>query len=137
MNNYIFRGKRKNNGEWVYGFYIETVCGTEIYEHEVIEHKDCGSSTHIEQRHSVLPETVGMWTGREDKNGVRVFEGDKAKVRYLVDGDEYSKITTVKWNSNKCGFSPWTWEYLCEGCECNTELLDIEVIGNIHTQEGE
>lgn len=58
-----FRGKRIDNGEWVYGFY----------------------AIHEDGRHYILnelwldvhPETVGQFTGLTDKNAREIWEHDK------------------------------------------------------------
>ena len=72
----LFRGKRVDNGEWVYGdlfrsnkdHHTPNVCIVTDEFHPL----GYGSNTFYE----VLPETVGQFTGLTDKNGVKIFEGD-------------------------------------------------------------
>lgn len=59
-----FRGRRKDNKEWVYGFYIhDTNTGVDMH---MIWNND--------SMYSVDPETVGQYTGREDDNGAEIYE---------------------------------------------------------------
>ena len=70
MREILFRGKRLDNGEWVEGDLRHG--GYYSGDKEV----------YITQNRPVLinypvdPETVGQFTGRVDKNGRKVFEGD-------------------------------------------------------------
>jgi uncharacterized phage protein (TIGR01671 family) len=70
MRDYLFRGKRIENGEWVYGFYAMQSFGNG-YSPAIIQF--CGYST---MPVKIIPETIGQWTGLVDKNGVKIFEGD-------------------------------------------------------------
>jgi len=80
MNNYLFRGKSEVTGRWIEGFYLNYSEFEEgisekfsICRHS-IKRIDGGD---IED---VIPETVGLWTGLTDDNGVKIFEGDIAKI---------------------------------------------------------
>lgn len=61
---YLSRGKRKDNGAWIEGFYS---CDIWDDETEYILYDG--------QEYEVIPETVGQCTGLRDKNGKWIFGG--------------------------------------------------------------
>nr|DAZ40915.1 MAG TPA: YopX protein [Caudoviricetes sp.] len=69
MREILFRGKRKTDNEWLYGFpYITRKNAVKINWYC----SEFGSMRTDE----VDPETVGQFTGLTDKNDVKIFEGD-------------------------------------------------------------
>ena len=71
MREIKFRGKRIDNGEWVYGYYVFEQL-TE--EHNILENVD--NPYDNLNWYEVDPNTVGQCTGLEDDNDIGIYEGD-------------------------------------------------------------
>ena len=121
MREILFRGKRKDNGEWVYGYYVKAEkLDKSDYEYFIIEEPADG------EEHLVIPETVGQYIGWTDKNAKKLFEGDiftyDSETTYLVE-----------WDCEYCGF----YTEAVGGYNDYDYLGDFysnlcKVIGNIH-----
>ena len=71
MREIEFRGKRADNGEWVYGYY---------YVNTWWKNARIQCNVNGAYQWNVIPETVGQYTGLKDKDGKKIFEGDVVKM---------------------------------------------------------
>lgn len=76
----LFRGKR-SNGKWVYGSLVVSENINPAIYYEVGN----GLAKQLDWYY-VTPDTIGQYTGRKDKNRVKIFDGDFVRFSYITDG---------------------------------------------------
>lgn len=114
MKEILFRGKRVDDGQWIYGDLL-TANGTEC---EISDWNEVDYS-----RHDVDHETVGQYTGIDDREGDKIFEGDIFKI-----GAE-NNIYTVRFDYG-C-FLAYE-DDVQVGILAELSTMFIKKIGNIH-----
>ena len=123
MREILFRGKRKDSGDWMYGTVVYPRSIKSKSYTAIVPITD-GESVYSMIR-EVIPETVGQFTGATDKNGKKIFEGDIARFDKGFFVVRYSDCRMgfcfdgLFGRGCQPGFTTPHWEY-------------VEIIGNIH-----
>lgn len=127
MREILFKAKRCNDGEWVYGYVTKHPSAIQVGEscpwylyQPPVDPDDNGGIF------AIYPDTICQYTGLTDKNGVKIFESDILAYRYItIKGINMEKEYVVQWvdngfhlSSNDGGIDFWP--------------KSFEVIGNIH-----
>lgn len=112
----LFRGKRIDTREWVYGYYVPHLSGSFIYPESFEEVSAC-----------IDPDSVGQWTGLIDAVVKKIFEGD------ILEGDTENPCQwLVVWDTNRSGFFLQRFINGKPDEEVYGMRPDLHVVGNIH-----
>lgn len=131
MREVIFRGKRKDNGEWVEGYYFYAPLEQNklpAIENYIAKHWIITSDDFV---YEVIPETVGEYTGYEFDD-IKVFKNDIAKIHleipYLSHQDKViDDIGAVCFDTDDLRY------YVVSNTGKKYALCYIkEIVGNIH-----
>lgn len=126
MREILFRGKNKNTGEWIKGYYFKTISAGE-HIHCIISidkyyklwgkrFKAIGGATEVDEK------TVGQYTGMTDRNGKKIFEND------IIKDSETGEIFKIFYNWDRFSKTNDSHYFL----DLSLRIYECEVIGNIY-----
>ena len=117
MKKYKFRGKRKDNNEWVYGYYWKDYpyeCFSsriDTTKHYIRVQRNMDWSLTTQDDFEVIPETLGQFTGQIDDSEQEneIYDNDIVIGTWLEQVDEYnsefrSDTARVYWDD---GYGQW------------------------------
>lgn len=132
MRDIKFRGKRLDNGEWVYGSLVR---GVEVDDPNnvtwwIFEDTTAHQMHLVKYQHPIDPATIGQYTGLKDKNGKEIYEGDilycisrfdNANMVVIFEDGEFRMVLCEKYKTYETG-----------GGFYAIRCFEKEIIGNIY-----
>jgi len=139
MREILFKAKRKDNGEWVEGFYIKKYDGTGKSRHYIYISKGCIVWEYAE----VDENTICQYTGLTDKNGNKIWENDivefighKGKIVFECGSFGIAHQNTIEWDEIQRRILPITGcDNLLWACENDNYISLWEIMWNFNDEE--
>ena len=153
---YLCRARSLENGEWVYGNFVEMVIDSRqtAYIYPYPKNANSGNHAYTPQPIECKLDTVGRYTGSTDYNGEDIFEGDwvvlpngqHGKVVFelstwmvaVIEGIEYDELeehipehrsAEFHYNDNCISFLE-LFETFCPEAECDSQMEVLCLVEN-------
>lgn len=130
MRDIEFRGKKTDNGKWVYGYYNWCSLGEEHiiainndYDEDRV-YDSFGKEAWFEE---VIPETVGQYTGIKDIYGKKIYEGDIVEKRFMDLINDAKFIGKIEFHDGQYNIDNEEESY-----PLFNKVDEIEILGNIY-----
>ncbi len=119
-----FRGRYRFTGDWAHGYYVELHDGPHMQHRIYTGYADPPDFS--PDWVPVDPDTIGQYTGVNDRNGKMIFEGDYIK-------DEKGTLIRVEYEERLGGFVGYHVETgSIYPCVNDAAMQSWSVVGNVH-----
>ena len=140
MREILFRGKRRDNREWVYGCYYKQTefCGDKVEPFGIMIITSSESLCYDQalEYYAISEKTVGQFTGLTDKNGKKIFEGDIVRILGNQDVEDWRNVDYTALiafiDGGFCAIDGTEEEHGFRRYALARFDFSLEVIGNIH-----
>lgn len=132
MREILFRAKELDTGEWIEGWYAMQCFGSWPLKHAICSADDAING--YLRYEEIDPDTLGQYTGLNDKNGKKIFEGDI--IAAVLPNSKYQR--RFEWPLMHVEF--WKGSFflatehgsMFSALNAFSPYVTFEVVGNIH-----